>query len=70
MSVLPLLTARLWGEEVSMPWKECSAMDQRLPFVAKLLDGESMSDACREFGIPARSATRSSIGTRRAASKR
>ena len=26
-------------------------MDERLRFVAKLLDGESMSDACREFGI-------------------
>ena len=34
-----------------MPWKECSVMDQRLQFVAKLLDGESMSDACRDFGI-------------------
>lgn len=26
-------------------------MDERLRFVAKLLDGESMSDLCREFGI-------------------
>ena len=26
-------------------------MDERLRFVAKLLDGESMTDACREFGI-------------------
>jgi transposase InsO family protein len=34
-----------------MPWKECSVMDERLRFVAKLLDGESMTDACREFGI-------------------
>jgi transposase InsO family protein len=34
-----------------MPWKECSVMDQRLRFVAKLLDGEAMSDTCREFGI-------------------
>src|SRR5882762_3384234 len=34
-----------------MPWKECSVMDERLRFVAKLLDGESMSDVCREFGI-------------------
>jgi transposase InsO family protein len=34
-----------------MPWKECSVMDQRLRFVAKLLDGEAMSDVCREFGI-------------------
>ena len=23
-----------------MPWKECNAMDERLRFVAKLLDGE------------------------------
>ena len=34
-----------------MPWKECSVMDERLRFVAKLLDGESMTEACREFGI-------------------
>jgi transposase len=34
-----------------MPWKECSAMDERLRFVARLLDGESMSEVCREFGI-------------------
>ena len=34
-----------------MPWKECSVMDERLRFVAKLLEGESMTDACREFGI-------------------
>jgi transposase InsO family protein len=34
-----------------MPWKECSVMDERLCFVAKLLDGEAMSDVCREFGI-------------------
>ena len=26
-----------------MPWKECSVMDERLRFVAKLLDGEAMS---------------------------
>ena len=34
-----------------MPWKECSVMDERLRFVAKLLEGESMSEVCREFGI-------------------
>ena len=34
-----------------MPWKECSAMDERLRFVARLLEGEAMSDVCREFGI-------------------
>ena len=34
-----------------MPWKECSVMDERLRFVARLLDGDSMSDVCRDFGI-------------------
>jgi transposase InsO family protein len=34
-----------------MPWKESNLMDERLGFVAKLLDGESMSSVCREFGI-------------------
>ena len=34
-----------------MPWKECSVMVERLRFVARLLDGESMSEVCREFGI-------------------
>jgi transposase-like protein len=34
-----------------MPWKGCSVMDERLRFVAKLLDGEAMSEVCREFGI-------------------
>ena len=34
-----------------MPWKECKPMDERLKFVARLLDGEKMSALCREFGI-------------------
>ncbi len=34
-----------------MPWRECSVMEERLRFVARLLDGESMSDVCRSFGI-------------------
>ena len=34
-----------------MPWKECNRMDERLRFVAKLLDGEKMAVVCREFGI-------------------
>src|ERR1700739_3963192 len=34
-----------------MPWKECAVVDERLRFVARLLDGESMTDVCREFGI-------------------
>ncbi len=34
-----------------MPWKVCSAMEERLRFIARLLDGDSMTDVCREFGI-------------------
>ena len=34
-----------------MPWRECSVMEERLRFVARLLEGESMSDVCRCFGI-------------------
>ena len=34
-----------------MPWQECNRMDERLRFVARLLDGETMSRVCREFGI-------------------
>jgi len=34
-----------------MPWKESSVMDERLRFVARLLEGEQMSLVCREFGI-------------------
>lgn len=34
-----------------MPWKECQVMDERLRFVARRLEGESMSSLCEEFGI-------------------
>ena len=34
-----------------MPWKECSVVEERLRFVARLLDGEAMTELCREFGI-------------------
>ncbi len=34
-----------------MPWRECSVMEERLRFVARLLDGDGMSDVCRQFGI-------------------
>lgn len=34
-----------------MPWKASSVMEERLRFVARLLDGEAMSQLCREFGI-------------------
>jgi transposase InsO family protein len=45
------VTLSAFAREVSMPWKECSVMDERLRFVARLLEGEAMSDVCREFGI-------------------
>lgn len=34
-----------------MPWRECKSMDERIKFIARLLDGEPMSALCREFGI-------------------
>jgi transposase len=34
-----------------MPWKECPVVEERLRLVARLLDGEAMSEVCREFGI-------------------
>ena len=43
-----------------MPWKECSVVEERLRFV-RLLDGEAMTELCRDFGIRGRSVTRSGI---------
>src|SRR5215469_15882500 len=37
--------------ERKMPWKVCKPMDERLKFIARLLDGEQMAPLCREFGI-------------------
>src|ERR1700728_1720322 len=34
-----------------MPWQECCRMDERLKFVARLLEGEKMAVLCREFDI-------------------
>ncbi len=34
-----------------MPWRTCSPMDERLRFIARLLEGEKMAPLCREFGI-------------------
>ena len=34
-----------------MPWNECKPMDERLKFIARLLEGEKMAPLCREFGI-------------------
>src|SRR3981189_1675311 len=35
----------------AMPWKESSVMDERMRFVIRLKDGESMAGLCREFQI-------------------
>ena len=34
-----------------MPWRETTPMEERLRFVARRLEGESMTALCREFGI-------------------
>jgi putative transposase len=34
-----------------MPWRECRKVDERLRFVARLLEGEKMAGLCREFDI-------------------
>jgi len=34
-----------------MPWKERTIMEERMRFVLRLKDGESMASVCREFGI-------------------
>jgi transposase len=34
-----------------MPWQECRKVDEKIKFVARLLDGESMASLCQEFGI-------------------
>lgn len=34
-----------------MGWRQCYIMDERLKFVARALEGEKMSELCREFGI-------------------
>lgn len=37
-----------------MPWMESSVMDERLRLVARLLDGNAMTDMCRAPGISRR----------------
>jgi hypothetical protein len=34
-----------------MPWKERTVMDERMRFVIRLKDGESMASLCRKSGI-------------------
>jgi|HubBroStandDraft_2_1064218.scaffolds.fasta_scaffold3380036_1 hypothetical protein len=32
-----------------MPWKESSVMEERLRFVARLLEGEAMTNVCQDL---------------------
>jgi len=34
-----------------MPWMESSMLDEKIKFIARLLDGEKMAPLCREFNI-------------------
>jgi len=34
-----------------MPWRECNTMDERVKFIARMLEGEKVARLCREFGI-------------------
>lgn len=34
-----------------MPWNRSVIMDERMKFIGRLIDGERMSELCREFGI-------------------
>src|SRR6266480_3306790 len=40
-----------FARRAKVPWKECNQMDERLKFIARLLDGEKMAVVCRAFGI-------------------
>jgi hypothetical protein len=44
------------GRKRKTPWKESSVRDERMRFVIRLKDGESMASLCREFGISLRMA--------------
>lgn len=36
---------------IIMAWNKCEIMDERIKFISRLLDGERMSELCREFNI-------------------
>jgi putative transposase len=40
-----------------MPWQECQKIDERLRFIARMLEGEKLSTLCREFDISRRRGT-------------
>ena len=39
-----------------MPWKECSAMDERVKLIARFLEGEKVAALAGEFGISRKTA--------------
>jgi hypothetical protein len=49
-----------------MPWKERSIVEERMRFVLRLQDGESMSSLCRESASPGLPVTRSMTATKNA----
>ena len=52
-----------------MPWKESSVMDERLRFLARVLDGEPMTEVCRDFGISRKTGYKIFDATRNTASR-
>ncbi|MEQ1723230.1 MAG: helix-turn-helix domain-containing protein [Pseudobdellovibrio sp.] len=34
-----------------MPWKESNVMNERMRFISRILEGETMTELCREFQI-------------------
>jgi hypothetical protein len=52
-----------------MPWKERSIVEERMRFVLRLRDGESMASLCREFGISRLPDIKSLTATKSAGSK-
>ena len=34
-----------------MPWKVCEKVDEKIKFIARYMDGETIASLCREFGI-------------------
>ncbi len=41
-----------------MRWKESRTVDERMRLIARALDGERMTDVCREFGLARLDSTR------------
>lgn len=48
----------------AMPWKECHIVDERLRFVARLLDGEQMARVGAAFGISRKTGYKTTRATR------